>query len=193
MVLAIPRGGIPVAVPVVEALKGAKFGVLVARKLPVPSSPEVGFGAIAPDGSVEYNPEVMAMMNLSSEEVKEIEARVLAEIKRRAELYVGKRGIPSLKGKVAIIVDDGLATGITMVASVKFAKNAGAKKIVAAVPTSSRSAFELLRGRAEVDEVVSLVVSDAYSYAVAMSYRDFHDMKDEEVLDCIKRGNEASA
>ncbi len=192
VVLAIPRGGIPVAIPVAKALK-AEFGVVVSRKLPVPWSPEVGFGAIAPDGSVEYNPEVLSMMSLPKAEIAKIERDVLAEIRRRIEKYLGKRKLPSLRGRTVVIVDDGLATGYTMVAAAKFAKNSGAKKIVVAVPTSSRSAFETVRGKAPVDEVVSLVVSDEYSYAVAMSYRDFHDMKDEEVLEWMEKAYSVSS
>ncbi|MFA6049028.1 MAG: phosphoribosyltransferase family protein [Candidatus Micrarchaeia archaeon] len=186
VVLAIPRGGIPVAFPVVDALK-AEFGIVVSRKLPVPWSPEVGFGALAPDGSVEYNPEVVSMMDLPRAEISRIEKDVLAEIGRRIGKYLGERKLPALRGRTVIIVDDGLATGYTMVAAAKFAKNAGAKKIVVAVPTSSRSAIETVKAKAPVDEVVSLVVSDEYSYAVAMSYKDFHDMKDGEVMEWIEK------
>ncbi len=192
VVLAIPRGGIPVAFPVVKALK-AEFGILVARKLPVPFSPEVGFGAIAPDGSVVYNEEVLQMMNLPKSEINKIESDVLAEIRRRVEKYLGKRAFPDLKNRTVILVDDGLATGFTMVAAAKFAKNAGARKIIVAVPTSSASAVETVKARAPVDEVISLVASTAYSYAVAMSYKDFHDMKDDDVMQWVEKAYSVSA
>lgn len=188
VVLAIPRGGVPVGVPVSKALN-APFFVLVARKLPVPWSPEVGFGAIAPDGSKEYNPELLSQMSLPKGEIEKIEDKVLQEIRRRIQVYCAGKALPSLKGKTALVVDDGLATGYTMVAACKYAKNLGAKKVVAAVPTSSASAFELVKNCVVVNEVVSLVVSHALSYAVAASYNDFHDMKDEEVLKQIKEAD----
>ncbi|MFQ5406178.1 MAG: phosphoribosyltransferase [Candidatus Micrarchaeia archaeon] len=183
VVLAIPRGGIPVAIPVARKLDAPLF-VFVTRKLPVPSSPEVGFGAITSDKVRVLNEELVAYAGISKKQVEEISKEVLKEVKRREKVYSLGKGFPNLKNKTAVIVDDGLATGFTAIAAAKHAKKHGAKKVVVATPTSSVSAFEELKKKTGC-EIVCLVI-DPYFQAVAQYYEDFHEMTDEEVVGLLK-------
>ncbi len=182
LVFAIPRGGVKVGYEVAKFLE-ASFDVIVARKLHIPWNPEAGFGALAPDGTIVLNEEMVADLGIDEKVIREIKEEVLEEIKRREKIYRGDKPFPEIKDKVVIVVDDGLASGYTMIAAVKFLKKMGAKKILVAVPTASESAYSEVKKVA--DEVISLYVQKGYPYAVANFYKEWYDLSDDEVLNYL--------
>jgi len=183
VVLGIPRGGLPTGYPLAKSVGGI-LDAIVVRKLPVPQSPEAGFGAIAPDGSLVINEEMMRSLFLTEEQVKAIAAGVLEEVKRRDKAYRGERPLPELKGKNVVLTDDGLATGITMIAAIKMARKMGAGYVAVAVPVSPSDTADRIRPM--VDYFHCLYLSTHYPFAVASFYRDFHDMSDAEVLEYLE-------
>jgi len=185
-VLGIARGGIPIAYPIAKEV-GGELDVITARKLPVPWSPESGFGAIAPDGSMVLNPDMTPGLGLSRQEIDAIAEKVLAEVGRRERVYRGSRPPAPIEGRNVVIADDGLATGYTMIASIQMVRKAKAKWIACAVPVSPADTAERVSGM--VDDFICLHVVRAYSFAVASFYRDFHDMRDEEVLDVLEQAH----
>lgn len=183
IVLAIPRGGVPVAFPVAKELK-AKLDLVIPRKIPIPSEPEAGFGAVTIDGNIVINKPLVKKLNLTKEEITELSKPVIEEIKRRTKVYRGNKPFPNLRNKIVIIIDDGLATGYTAIAAVNYVKKYKPKEIIVAVPISSYSAFNKVKKI--VDELVSLEISHELVFAVADSYESFPDLKDEEVIKYLK-------
>ncbi|HSK24468.1 MAG TPA: phosphoribosyltransferase family protein [Egicoccus sp.] len=178
IVLALPRGGVPVAAPIAAAL-GAPLDVIVVRKLGAPRQPELAIGAIAEPDIRVLDPTLLDRLRLSGDAVAAIEADERLELQRRIHHYRGDHDLPSLAGRSVIVVDDGLATGATAVAACRAARAAGAAELVFAVPVGSGSGLELLR--AEADEVVCPVVPRAFR-AVGQWYERFGQTSDEEVL-----------
>jgi len=176
VIFAIPRGGVPVGYALSKAFK-LPFDVIVVRKLPVPWSPEAGFGALTLDGRVILNPEFKGL--LSPKTVEEIARVVHQEVLRRNEVYRGGKGYRDLKGKVAVVVDDGFASGYTAIAAANFLKKFSPEAVVAVAPVCPKHTKELLKNY--FDEVYCLVESEELPFAVASFYRDFHDLTDEEV------------
>ena len=178
VVLALPRGGVVVGYEVAKAL-GAELEVLVSRKLGSPGNPELGIGAIAEDGSLYLNQDLINKLGVSSDYLsKEIEKQ-LSELRRRVKLYRGDRPIPSLEGKIAILVDDGLATGATMFASIEMVKKMNPSKLVVAVPVAPEETVAEVEKL--VDEVVCLATPFPF-FAIGQFYEDFSQTSDEEVL-----------
>lgn len=184
IVLAIPRGGVPVGYEVARRLE-VPLDLIIPRKLPIPSDPEAGFGAIAPDGTIVLNERLVAYCGLSVGDIERISKEVLAEIRRRAREYRGDRPLPDLKNKNVIVVDDGLASGYTMIAAVRAVMREHPKRVIVAVPCSPESSVERLEK--EVDEVVSLAVQPYGPFAVASYYESFPDLSDEEVISLINQ------
>jgi putative phosphoribosyl transferase len=181
-IFAIPRGGVPVGYEVAKFLE-APLDVIVARKLHIPWNPEAGFGALAPDGTAVLNEEMVADFGIDEKVVREVKKEVLEEIKRREKVYRGEKIFPKIKNKIVIVVDDGLASGYTMMAAVDFLKKKKPAKIIVAVPTSSESAYAEVKEAA--DETVSLYVQKGYPYAVASFYKEWRDLTDEEVINYL--------
>lgn len=184
IVLAIPRGGVQVAYPIALRLR-AVLDLIIPRKLPVPHNVEAGFGAITADGSRVLNDDMIIYLGLTDDQIDEISTRVLTEVKRREERYRGNEPFPDLKNKIAIIVDDGLATGYTALAAIKFVKKQQPKRVVSAVPVASLGAEMLVKS--QVDEYICPLTSDTPWFAVASFYERFYDLTDDEVLDCLKK------
>jgi putative phosphoribosyl transferase len=182
IVLGIPRGGVPVAYQIAKKLK-AVLDVIIPRKLPIPWSPEVGFGAVTSSGDVVLNQQIMDELDLSESEINEIVERVKTEIDRRMEAYRGNKPLPKLKNKTVIIVDDGFATGYTMIAALQSVRKQKPKKLIAAAPVSPQDSVNRIKPYA--DEVVTLWAKPTYNFAVAQFYEDFHDMKDAEVTELL--------
>lgn len=179
MILAIPRGGVPVGYEVAKALD-ARLDIIIPRKLPIPSDPEAGFGAVI-DDTVVLNESLLGYLNLPKKQVDAVIEEVRKEIKRRTEIYRGKRPLPNLRGKKVIIVDDGLASGYTMLAAAKHLEKKGSE-IIIAVPVASSAAFGLLDSK----KVVALHVSKEPLFAVADFYEEWRDLSDDEVIRYLK-------
>ena len=143
IVLAIPNGGLPVAVPVALAL-GADLDIVVARKLPIPLLPEGGFGAVADDGTTIFNEDVLKAIKLDEHQINYQVNKVRNDIRQRSLLYRNNRTLSIVKGKTAIIVDDGLASGYTMLAAVESVKRRSPARIIVAVPAASDNAVTLV-------------------------------------------------
>jgi predicted phosphoribosyltransferase len=176
LVLGLVRGGVPVAARVAAALH-APLDVMVVRKLGVPSSPEVAFGALGPGGVTAHNPDVESY--LSAADMEKVTRTEQEELVRREQKYRGGQPALPLDGRVAIIVDDGLATGATARAAVGVARALSAARVVVAVPVGAPDAVGKLR--AEADEVICPMVPAAFG-AVSAFYNEFPQTTDDEVV-----------
>jgi predicted phosphoribosyltransferase len=176
VVLGLVRGGVPVAARVAAAL-GAPLDVMVVRKLGVPWSPEVAFGALGPGGIAIHNPEVEGY--ISTADVESVTRTEAEELVRREKRYRNDRPPLAVEGRVAIIVDDGLATGATARAAVAVARRMGAAQVVAAVPVGAPDAVATLRR--EADEVVCPLTPAEFG-AVSRFYDQFPQTTDDEVV-----------
>jgi putative phosphoribosyl transferase len=183
VVLGIARGGVAVGREIAVAL-GMPLEVTVPRKLPIPCEPEAGFGAVMPDGTRVLNHAIVERLGLSRREIDEVAERVLAEVRRRAQRYQGDRSPLDLQGRVAIVADDGLATGYTMIAALRSARERGPKGLVTALPVSPTES--LLRVQPECDRAFCLITTDLMPFAVAQYYDSFPDMSDEEVIQLLE-------
>jgi putative phosphoribosyl transferase len=181
-VVGLARGGVPVAYEVARALD-APLDVLVVRKLGVPVQPELGMGAIAEGGARVLNDEVVRHARVSASELDAIEERERAALERRAELYRDGATALDLRGRVVIVVDDGLATGGTARAAAQGVRMRGASEVVLAVPVGARQTIATLAR--EVDDVV-FVEAPGNLRAVGEWYRDFSPTTDDEVLDLLR-------
>ncbi|HXQ32322.1 MAG TPA: phosphoribosyltransferase family protein [Steroidobacteraceae bacterium] len=181
IVLGLPRGGVPVAVPVAAAL-GAPLDVLVVRKVGVPSQPELAMGAVAPGGVTIRNEDVLAMLPGAARQFETVADEERAELTRRERAYRGERAPLDLAGLAAVLVDDGVATGATLRAAVAAARQLGAGRVVVAVPVASREARQMLEQ--EADDVVCLQVPQFF-VAVGGWYADFPQLTDAEVRELL--------
>ena len=182
LVLALPRGGVPVAARVAEAL-GAPLDVFVVRKLGVPGHEELAMGAIATGGVRVVNEQVVGRLRLGEAELQRVAEAEERELARRERSYREGRGPPDLAGQVVILVDDGLATGSTMRAAVAAARRLGPARVVVAVPTAPASTCQRLGE--EADEVVCATTPRPFR-AVGYSYRSFPQTSDEEVRSLLR-------
>jgi len=187
IVLALPRGGVPVGYEVATAL-GLPLDVLVVRKLGMPSQPELAMGAVASGGAIVLNEDVVRYLPRGSNAVEQVKARELQELTRRENSYRGDRPALQMHGRTGILVDDGLATGATMEAAVRALRTLDAARIVVAVPVASIEA----RGRiaAVADEVVCLQAPPFFS-AVGQWYERFDQTEDDEVRELLARSRAA--
>jgi putative phosphoribosyl transferase len=189
IVLALPRGGVPVAFEVARELH-APLDVFVVRKLGVPGHEELAMGAIASGGVLVIEPSVVEDLSIPMEVVLDVAAREEQERLRREREYRGDRPAPDVRGRTVILVDDGLATGSTMRAAVAALKKLQPAKIVVAVPVAVRSTCEELAE--EVDEVVCARTPEPF-YAVGEWYAEFSQTTDEEVRELLARAEQELA
>lgn len=189
VVLGLTRGGVPVAAEVASALH-APLDVVVVRKIGVPFQPELAMGAIAGDGTQVLDTALIHALDLTNQEVEVVITREQAELKRRERLYRGGRPALDLKEHTAILVDDGLATGSTMLAAVAFTRKRLAKRIVMAVPVASVEAGEKLREK--VDECVCLAAPEPF-FSVGDWYWNFLPTDDAEVLKLLEENAKQTA
>lgn len=181
LVLALPRGGVPVAAPIAQALQ-VPLDVLVVRKLGVPGWEELAAGAIGPGGVEVLNREVMLQAHLNSADLDPVRERELQELTRREHTYRGNRSPLNLEGHTVLLVDDGIATGATMQAAIQVARKLGAVRVLVTVPHGPPETVAVLEQQA--DEVVCLLVPDPY-IAVGRWYNDFGEVTDREVQDLL--------
>lgn len=186
-VLAIPSGGVPVASEIAGALK-LPLDLIIVRKIQIPFNPEAGFGALSPDGEVIFNERLLKQLALTDREIQMQVDKTLSVIRQRNELFRGGKPEPSVGGRSVIIVDDGLASGYTMLSAIRFMKKSRPLKIVVAVPTASKNTADFILP--ETDELHCLNVRSGFRFAVADAYRRWYDLTDKEVLDIIKQSKE---
>lgn len=189
VVLALPRGGVPVGYEVAHAL-GVPLDVLTVRKLGVPRQPELAMGAIASGGAMFLNHSILRATGVSDAALHAVEARERAELERREKLYRGAHPVPEIRGKTVIVVDDGMATGASMHAAVLALRSLQPAHIVVAVPVASAEAARRL------DEAVDAFVcglTEAGFRAVGQFYRDFDPTTDEEVCRLLDASCQVSA
>ena len=189
IVLALPRGGVPVAFEVAEALR-APLDVFVVRKLGVPGQEELAMGAIATGGVRVTNEEVLRHLHISGEVFEAAAARESCELERREREYRGGRPAPDLRGRTVILVDDGLATGSTMRAAARALRELGPARVVVAVPVGAPQTCEEFRE--EVDEVVCAMTPEPFR-GVGQWYDDFTQTSDAEVHELLGRSAPARA
>jgi len=187
VVLALPRGGVPVAAEVARAL-GAPLDVFVVRKLGVPGHEEFAFGAIATGGVRVLNEDVVRALQIPDRVIDAVAAREQEELARRERVYRGDRPPLDVRGRTVILVDDGLATGATMHAAIRALRQQQPARIVVAVPTASPETCDELKR--VVDEVVCATTPDPF-YAVGLWYEDFSQTTDEEVRELLARSTGA--
>ena len=183
VVLGLPRGGVPVAYQVAQAL-GAPLDVIVVRKVGVPFQPELGMGAVGEDGVRVLNPEVVHASGVPQDEVAAVQAREQAAVQARAERYRIRRPREPLHGRVAVVVDDGIATGSTARAACQIARAQGAARVVLAVPVAPPG-WQARIG-AEADELVCLDTPRGF-FAIGQFYARFPQVSDDEVIACLER------
>src|SRR5262245_4763542 len=183
VVLALPRGAVPVAFQVAQALN-APLDILLVRKLGVPSHVELGMGAIASGGVYVINQGIVRSLGISASEIKEVTARERQELERRERVYRGGRPGPDVRGRTVILVDDGLATGTTMRAAIALLRKQHVARIIVAVPVSSPSTCQEMN--AEADEVVCVRMPEPF-FAIGMRYERFPQISDKEVRDLLER------
>jgi len=189
IVLGLARGGIPVAAEVALAL-GLPLDVLIVRKLGHPHDPELGVGALGEDGVVIRDEAALALLRVGATALVAVEDRERAEVSRRVARYRGGRPSLDLRGRTAIVVDDGLATGVSARAAVAVARGRGAAAVVLAVPVGSSAAVD--RIRPEVEQLVCPADLTGLG-AVGGAYEDFHQVDDDEVLHHLGRVRTAQA
>jgi putative phosphoribosyl transferase len=182
VVLAIPNGGVPVAVSVALAL-GAELDIVVARKLPIPLLPEGGFGAVADDGTTTFNQAVLKSINLDEHQINYQVNKVRANIRQRSLLYRNNRTLSVIKGKIAIVVDDGLASGYTMLAAVESVKRRNPARVIVAVPAAPEAAVREVEKAAS--RVITVETSHAGKFYIADYYRYWNDLSDDEGVRCF--------
>lgn len=188
LVLALPRGGVPVACEVAAAL-GAPLDVMIVRKLGVPWQEELAMGAVASGGARLLNASIVAEAGISARQIEQAAQAQALEIERREKAYRGSRPQPEVKGKRIILVDDGVATGATMRVAIRALRERGASSIVVAVPVAPADTVDILG--AEADEVVCLATPEPFC-AVGAWYSDFRQVSDAEVrrlLDLMWHGS----
>ncbi len=185
VVLALPRGGVPVAYEVAKALR-APLDLVLVRKIGAPFQPELAIGAVV-DGErpeLVVNRDVVDEYRISEEYLESERRRQLEEIERRRQLYLAGRPNAEVRDRTAIVIDDGIATGATMAAALRATRRADPSRLVLAVPVAPPDTLERLRP--EVDEVVCLMVPD-FLGAIGSFYRDFRQLDDDEVITLLQQ------
>lgn len=189
VVVALPRGGVPVASEVARTL-GAPLEILAVRKLGAPHNPEYGIGAIAEDGTRVFDPEALAVLGIDNAALAAIVARESEELRRRVAAYRGDRHPIELKGRTVVVVDDGVATGVTDTAALRSVRRKHPRRLILAVPVAAPDS--LARLREEADDVFCLL-APALLYGVGQWYRDFSQVSDDQVIAALNESADATA
>jgi len=184
IVLAIPSGGVPVGLAIADRL-GLPFDLLIIRKIPVPGNTEAGFGALSLEGDLLLNELLVADLGLSPAEIERLAAPVRAELRARNTLFREDRPFPALAGRTVMLVDDGLASGSTMLAGVRLVLRRQPAETVIAVPTAPRRTVERLA--LEVGRIICPNIRSGPIFAVASAYRNWYDLSRQEVQELLRR------
>jgi len=183
VILSIPRGGVVVGFEVARKLD-APLDLIIPRKIGAPGNPELAIGAVTQDGTVIMDHELMKNLRVSESYLNEETKRQIEEIKRRMKRYRGDRPFSPLEGKTVIIVDDGIATGATMLAAIHSVRKKKPASIIVAVPVAPYSTLEKLRG--EADGIVCLSTPEPF-FAIGQFYQNFEQVSDDEVVHLLGR------
>ncbi len=183
IVLDIPNGGVPIALEVALALE-ADLDLVISRKIPLPLTPEAGFGAVADDGTFILNEKMVKKAGLSSHQINYQINQVRVDIRQRSLLYRKDKPPAAVRDRTVIIIDDGLASGFTMLVTVEAVRRRQPKEIIVAVPAASAAALEKLEKVA--DKVVTLAKGTRPRFYIADFYRYWRDLGDDEVVRCLK-------
>lgn len=189
-VLALPRGGIPVAVPVALAL-GCEIRSVGVRKLPIPTSPAMGFGAVTVDGTVTLNHAVMRDFGVSVGQAALITEEARREATRRAATYPGASELPPVEGRRVVLIDDGLTTGYTVIATAEMVRHHDPSSIEVAVPVAPESAIEAVSHHC--DRILCLIASATADFSVASFYAQFPELTDDEIVAALLRARSSLA
>ena len=187
IVLALPRGGVPVAFEVAIAMD-APLDVIVVRKLGVPSQPELGMGAIGEDGVCVLNPDVIRHLSITERALRRVTDTERAELERRSEQYRHDAPMIPLDGRTVVVIDDGLATGSTARAAIEVARAHGARRVALAVPVAPQDTVVELGGVA--DDVICVASPQPFT-SIGQWYRDFRQTTDAEVTELLQRARQA--
>jgi len=182
VILAIPKGGVLVGAVVAKILN-LPLDLIIVRKLPMPDNPEAGIGAISETGEIVWQPQ---RFFYHKEIIEEILKKQKEEIKKRIEVLREGKDLPNLKGKIVILIDDGIAMGSTIEAAIKTVKKEGAKKIVVATSVGGKEVIKKIKNM--VEEMICLKIPK-YFYAVAQVYKNWYDVSDEEAIKTLKKLN----
>ncbi|MFX1504394.1 MAG: phosphoribosyltransferase [Promethearchaeota archaeon] len=182
-ILAIPAGGIQVAYAIVQKLK-IPLDLAITRKIHIPWNKEPGFGAISWNGKILLNETLVSSLGLTREIIGKCVEKEKEALDRRLKLFRGNKTFPDLRNKIVIIVDDGLASGFSMLTTVKAIEENCAKEIVVAVPTSSNKAIKLVSPH--VEKIICLNIRSGIFFAVADAYKNWYDLNDRDVIKIVK-------
>lgn len=183
VVLTIPNGGVPVGIEIARTLD-AELDVIIVRKLQVPGNPEAGFGALTSQGSLLLNEKLVRRIGLKQRQINLVVKQTEGQIERRKADYRGLVGIVDLSERDVILVDDGIASGYTMMAAIESVRSLGPNSITIATPTASQSAAHLVGG--EVSVLVCPRIESGFIFAVANAYKNWYDVPDSEVVDILE-------
>jgi putative phosphoribosyl transferase len=183
VVFAIPSGGIPIGLAISKYLD-LPLDLLIIRKIPIPGNPEAGFGAISLEEDLVLNQPLVRMLRLSAEDIEELSKPVRRDLEERNRLFRENRPWPDLQGRIVVLVDDGLASGYTMMAAVRMVRRREPSQIIVAVPTASWSTIRLLSE--EVDVIMCPNIRTGFSFAVADAYMNWYDLSRSEVIELLR-------
>jgi putative phosphoribosyl transferase len=184
ILFAVPSGGVPVAAVMAERLR-LRLEVAVVSKITMPWNTEAGYGAVAFDGSVLLNRGILSRIGLSEKEIEEGQRETLEKVERRLKKFRGDRPLPDLEATTAIVIDDGLASGFTMLAAIGALRAIGGRDVVVAVPTASATAVELVAPA--VESLYCANFRGGASYAVASAYKHWEDVEEEVAVGIFRR------
>ncbi len=187
LILAIPNGGVAVAASVAAAL-AAELDFIIVRKIQIPFNTEAGFGAVTSRGHVLMNDELVKHLNLTEDQIGEAVKRTKTQISERSEAYSGLGGTSDPRDRHVIIIDDGLASGFTMMAAIRSVRDSRPAAVTVAVPTASISAAERIRPL--VESFICPRIETGWSFAVAEAYENWYDVPDSEVIKILERNRE---
>ena len=187
IILAVPSGGVPVGKKLSKKLK-IPFDLILVKKITYPWNTEAGFGAVSIEGDYILNDDAVRYTGLTDQIIESQKEKAVQILKHRNSIFRKNKPFPQITGKTVIIVDDGLASGYTMLTAVRMVKRKKPERIIVAVPTCSKSAVEKILP--EVDAIFCLNYRDLYPYAVADAYKNWYDLTDEDVLYYLKEGKD---
>ena len=182
ILLALPRGGIPVTVEIHKKLN-IPYDILISRKLGSPENPEFGFGAISENNSINLNIETINEYGITEKYINDVIFKEKQEMQRRIDLYRKGRNLKDIKGKTAILVDDGIARGVTTKAAIQAAKSLGAKEVWICTPVCPRDTYQELKK--ECNKIISLLIPE-YLFAIGEYYKNFEQLSDETIINILE-------